>query len=110
MLINLNVDESVYFETSEDIFTAIFDNLILNSWQQNKASSQIVINISIHKVGSLLKIVYEDSGVGLPPKYINDPMRIALMFSIILLTERLLGENFFFSISSSIVSIKATIF
>lgn len=76
LLINLNVDESVYFETSEDIFTAIFDNLILNSWQQNKASSQIVINISIHKVGGLLKIVYEDSGVGLPPKYINDPMRI----------------------------------
>ena len=76
LLINLNVDESVYFETSEDIFTAIFDNLILNSWQQNKASSQIVINISIHKVGGLLKIAYEDSGVGLPPKYINDPMRI----------------------------------
>ena len=76
LLINLNVDESVYFETSEDIFTAIFDNLILNSWQQNKASSQIVISISIHKIGSLLKIVYEDSGVGLPPKYINDPMRI----------------------------------
>ena len=76
LLINLNVDESVYFETSEDIFTAIFDNLILNSWQQNKASSQIVINISIHKVGGLLKIDYEDSGVGLPPKYINDPMRI----------------------------------
>ncbi len=76
LLINLNVDESVYFETSEDIFTAIFDNLILNSWQQNKASSQIVISISIHKIGGLLKIVYEDSGVGLPPKYINDPMRI----------------------------------
>lgn len=50
--------------------------MILNSWQQNKASSQIVINISIHKVGGLLKIAYEDSGVGLPPKYINDPMRI----------------------------------
>ncbi len=76
LLINLNVDESVYFETSEDIFTAIFDNLILNSWQQNKASSQIVISISIHKIGGLLKIVYEDSGAGLPPKYINDPMRI----------------------------------
>lgn len=76
LLINLNVDESGYFETSEDIFTAIFDNLILNSWQQNKASSQIVISISIHKIGGLLKIVYEDSGVGLPPKYINDPMRI----------------------------------
>lgn len=74
--INLNVDETVHFETSEDIFTAIFDNLILNSWQQNKVSSRIVIDISIHKVGSLLKIIYEDYGVGLPPKYINDPMRI----------------------------------
>lgn len=74
--INLNVDATIFFETCEDIFTAIFDNLILNSWQQNKASSRIVINISIHKVGGLLKIVYEDSGVGLPPKYINDPMRI----------------------------------
>lgn len=74
--INLDVDETVYFETSEDIFTAIFDNLILNSWQQNKSSSHIVIDISIHKSGGFLKIVYADSGVGLPPKYINDPMRI----------------------------------
>lgn len=74
--INLDVDETVYFETSEDIFTAIFDNLILNSWQQNKSSSCIVIDISIHKSGGFLKIVYADSGVGLPPKYINDPMRI----------------------------------
>lgn len=74
--INLDVDETVYFETSEDIFTAIFDNLILNSWQQNKSSSHIVIDISIHKSSGFLKIVYADSGVGLPPKYINDPMRI----------------------------------
>ena len=55
--INLDVDETVYFETSEDIFTAIFDNLILNSWQQNKSSSHIVIDISIHKSGGFLKIV-----------------------------------------------------
>lgn len=74
--INLDVDEAVYFETSEDIFTAIFDNLILNSWQQNKTSSRIAIDISIHKAGGFLKVVYTDSGVGLPPKYINDPMRI----------------------------------
>lgn len=74
--INIDVDESLYFETSEDIFTAIFDNLILNSWQQNKTSSRIVINISIRRAGGFLKIIYADSGVGLPPKYINDPMRI----------------------------------
>ncbi len=35
LLINLNIEESLYFETSEDVFTAIFDNLILNLWQQN---------------------------------------------------------------------------
>lgn len=76
LLINLNIDDSLYFETSEDIFTAIFDNLILNSWQQNKTANQIDINISIQKISGFLKIIYSDSGVGLPPKYIGDPMRI----------------------------------
>jgi len=76
LLINLDVDESIYFETSEDIFAAIFDNLILNSWQQNKSSNRIAIDISVRESDGFLKIVYSDSGVGLPPKYINDPMRI----------------------------------
>ena len=74
--IKLNVDESICFKTSEDIFTAIFDNLILNSWQQNKTSNQIMIDIRIRKSHGFLKIEYSDSGVGLPPKYINEPMRI----------------------------------
>lgn len=74
--IELDVDESIYFKTSEDIFTAIFDNLILNSWQQNKTSNRISINIRIRKCHGLLKVVYSDSGIGLSPKYINDPMRI----------------------------------
>lgn len=76
LLIKLNIDEALYFETSEDVFTAIFDNLILNSWQQNKTASQIVINIFIQEIRGFLEIVYSDSGVGLPPKYIDDPMRI----------------------------------
>lgn len=74
--INLDVDETVYFEISEDVFTAIFDNLILNSWQQNSTLNRIVIDISIEKRDGFLKIAYADSGVGLPLKYINDPMRI----------------------------------
>ena len=74
--IKLDVDESIYFKTSEDIFTAIFDNLILNSWQQNKTSNRITIDINIRKSNGFLKIVYSDSGVGLSSKYINDPMRI----------------------------------
>lgn len=76
LLINLDIEESLYFKTSEDIFTVIFDNLILNSWQQNKTANQIGINISIQKISGILKILYSDSGVGLPPKYIDDPMRI----------------------------------
>lgn len=76
LLINLNIEESLYFETSEDVFTAIFDNLILNSWQQNKTANKIDINIAVQEVSGFLKIVYSDFGVGLPPKYIDDPMRI----------------------------------
>lgn len=74
--INIDVDDSLFFETSEDVFATIFDNLILNSWQQNMVANQIQIDICIKKVNGYLKILYEDSGVGLPSKYINDPMRI----------------------------------
>lgn len=74
--IDLYVDESINIKSSEDIFTVIFDNLILNSWQQNKHLNQIKIKISISVTNGHLQIIYEDFGVGLSPKYINDPMRI----------------------------------
>ncbi|HIW72962.1 MAG TPA: ATP-binding protein [Firmicutes bacterium] len=74
--IHLDINEDLRFDTSEDVFTAIFDNLLLNSWQQNKHASVINIIISIFQRNQRLIISYSDDGVGLPPKYINDPMRI----------------------------------
>lgn len=74
--ITLDIDEDTFFDTSEDIFTVIFDNLILNSLQQNEQRNNIDIAISITKQKNSLYLQYRDNGVGLPPKYINDPMRI----------------------------------
>lgn len=72
----LNINEDLYFDTSEDIFTVIFDNLILNSLQQNEQQNKINITIAITQKNHCLDIFYCDDGKGLPLKYLNDPMRI----------------------------------
>ena len=72
----LDVDDELYFDTSEDVLTVIFDNLILNSLQQNEHQNKINIAICIKKRSNRLEVSYHDNGVGLPQKYINDPMRI----------------------------------
>jgi signal transduction histidine kinase len=72
----LDIDDELYYDTSEDIFTVIFDNLILNSLQQNENQSNINITISVRERGNHLDVFYCDDGIGLPQKYINDPMRI----------------------------------
>jgi len=74
--IALNIDEDLHFDTSEDVFTVIFDNLILNSIQQNEHQSKISITIVIKKKDNLLDVYYSDNGGGLPRKFIDDPMRI----------------------------------
>lgn len=74
--ISLDIDDNLYFDTSEDIFTVIFDNLILNSLQQNEHQNELNIAIAAKKSNGMLDIVYCDNGVGLPKKYIDDPMRI----------------------------------
>lgn len=74
--IALDIDDDLYFDTSEDIFTVIFDNLILNSLQQNEHQNKINITIVIKKKNNYLDIFYCDNGGGLSQKYINDPMRI----------------------------------
>ncbi|MCP1110875.1 signal transduction histidine kinase [Lachnospiraceae bacterium PF1-21] len=74
--IDLKIDEDLRFETAEDIFPVIFDNLILNSIQQNEHQNKIDIKIFIDKKGDYLDVTYSDNGQGLPPKFIHDPMRI----------------------------------
>ena len=74
--IELNIDKNLYFNISEDIFFVIFDNLILNTVQQNQSLANISISIIIKKESNKLNIIYQDNGKGLPKKYVNDPMRI----------------------------------
>ena len=73
--INLKVKKEVEFITSKDKIRVIFDNLILNSYQQNE-NIQINIDIEIDKHDKILDVIYKDNGRGLAPKYINNPRRI----------------------------------
>lgn len=73
---NIDIDNNLNFEISEDVLNTIFDNLILNSWQQNKDNANLNINIIIKKVNGFLEVIYTDEGKGLNKKYIDNPMRI----------------------------------
>lgn len=74
--IQLNIPEGMSFRSAKDIFRVIFDNLILNTVQQNKDMSMIKIRIALRQTGKLLSISYADEGKGLPEKYWTDPFRI----------------------------------
>lgn len=60
----------------EDAIQVIFDNLILNSLQQNSEKSPLNIVVSIKRMGDFIGVVYRDDGVGLHDKYKDDPRRI----------------------------------
>lgn len=64
------------FYLAEDLLKTIFDNLILNSVQQNENSSKLDISIKIVKFEDKLVLSYKDSGVGLIEKYRKEPRRI----------------------------------
>lgn len=71
------VNDKIMFQSSSDIFDTIFDNLILNSWQQNKTSNQNVgIVIYASMMNGVLNLSYRDNGLGLSSKYIDNPRRI----------------------------------
>lgn len=74
--IHLDIVEGLSYRSAKDIFRVIFDNLILNSIQQNTKENVLKIDIEISQKGKFLELVYKDDGAGLPPKYRNDPMRI----------------------------------
>lgn len=67
------IDDKVEFNISRDIFNTIFDNLILNSVQQNSETSELKIKIIISRDNSKLKISYYDDGKGLSKKYLDNP-------------------------------------
>lgn len=74
--INVDVNEQVRFTIPEDVITVIFDNLILNSIQQNEKRNRLVINIEVNMSADILFICYRDNGAGLPDKYKKNPMKI----------------------------------
>ena len=74
--IALNIDQMIEFQISEDILQVIFDNLILNSVQQNEKRKHINIIIRAFKQGDLLQFEYYDDGVGLDEKYKSNPFKI----------------------------------
>lgn len=74
--IHLDVEEGLEYRSARDIFRVIFDNLILNSIQQNDTENILEIHIHAEKKGKYIYMMYSDRGKGLPPKYKFDPMRI----------------------------------
>ena len=72
----LNDVEDVEFYIAEDILQVIFDNLILNSIQQNEGMNHLDIKISMRKSGDQLEFQYQDMGKGLDKKYQKSPRAI----------------------------------
>lgn len=74
--IQLHMEESLEYRSAKDIFRVIFDNLILNSIQQNDAENILEIHIYAEKKGKYINMMYMDKGKGLSEKYKFEPMRI----------------------------------
>lgn len=72
----LHIEESLEYRSSKDIFRVIFDNLILNSIQQNDAENILEIHIYAEKKGKYINMMYMDKGKGLSEKYKFEPLRI----------------------------------
>lgn len=72
----LDMEDKIEFKSSKDILYTIFDNLILNSVQQNSNLDKLSIKIKINKKSEKLVIDYLDEGRGLPQKYLDDPKKI----------------------------------
>ena len=60
--IEITMDEDIVYQISEDILQVIFDNLILNSVQQNENTQKLMITISINETNGFLNIKYCDNG------------------------------------------------
>lgn len=71
--IETDIDPSMMFRISKDTLYTIFENLILNSTQQNNDYSDLKISINIRKEGDDLIIKYSDEGRGLPKKFLDKP-------------------------------------
>ena len=74
--VNYDAESDLTYRIPADIITVIFDNLLLNSIQQNESSQQLDVTVSASLVSDSLCFEYRDSGRGLASKYLNAPERI----------------------------------
>ncbi len=74
--IKLDLLPLIVYVLPRDVIKVIFDNLILNSIQQNDDRNHLCIFIQAKLNNGLLEFLYKDDGKGLNKKYIDDPMKI----------------------------------
>lgn len=74
--IHLLLDDDICFLISQDYLQVVFDNLILNSVQQNDNNNHLDIYIKAELSGSMLLFSYTDNGCGLDDKYSKNPRKI----------------------------------
>ena len=74
--ISIIMDENIQFLISADILRVIFDNLILNSIQQNENINHLNITVTVKEMNDLLHFTYTDDGKGLDKKYTSNPRKI----------------------------------
>ncbi len=74
--VSIVASDDICYKISEDILQVVFDNLILNSIQQNDNKSHLNIKITIDEMADKLHFIYSDDGKGLDPKYLKNPRRI----------------------------------
>lgn len=72
----IEMQDDICFLMSEDVIQVIFDNLILNSIQQNEESNRLNIMIAVKSIDNLLHFIYSDDGKGLDKKYATNPRKI----------------------------------
>ena len=70
------MEEDIIYQISEDMLQVIFDNLILNSVQQNENIQELNITIESIEENNFIKFRYRDNGKGLEAKYKENPRKI----------------------------------
>ncbi|MBD5094032.1 MAG: ATP-binding protein [Subdoligranulum sp.] len=75
-IINQN---DICFNFSEDVLRVIFDNLILNSVQQNESRNHLTTSILVKESDRCLSFLYSDDGRGLDSKYLDRPDKILMV-------------------------------
>lgn len=74
--IAIQLPESTFYVLPEDVLKVVFDNLILNSIQQNDDNNHLSILIQCTLNNGFLEFIYKDDGKGLNKKYRDNPMKI----------------------------------